>query len=133
MKIHKGRDSTRPSRHFKSAALNEFKGQGSNNNDQRTSKQVYRTLQICTVPNTNKHQTKGLTTNVIRHFKSARNGQGCLYILKMAITKDEQLSLPDTSSSALSVFTKGNVIIRVFSNDQNKSIKAQNSLDGSRG
>lgn len=51
----------------------------------------------------------------------------------MAITKDEQLSLPDTSSSALSVFTKGNVIIRVFSNDQNKSIKAQNSLDGSRG
>ena len=30
----------------------------------------------------------------------------------MASTKDEQLSLLDTSSSALSVYTKGNVIFR---------------------
>ncbi len=46
----------------------------------------------------------------------------------MAITKDEQLSSLDTSSSALFAFTKGNVIFRMFSNDQNKSIKAQNKI-----
>ncbi len=90
-------------------ALNEFKGQGSKNDFQRTGKPD---TSICNVPNTNKYQTKGLITHVTRHFTSAHKGQGYLLILKMASTKDEQLSSLDTSGSALSAFTKGNVIFR---------------------